>query len=276
MRPVWIAVPAILVIGWVDYLTGPEIGFSLLYLLPIAISAWKGDAIDSAAAAVTAAGCWIVADAAAQPAMAVTLWNGFTRFVIFGAAAFLVHQVRIDRNELHAMNARLQAALRSEAELARTDPLTGLANSRAFLEQLERELARAGRDERSITLLYIDLDGFKSVNDQYGHQTGDEVLSRIAEALRASVRTGDVIARMGGDEFAALLWGAGAGPATDVAARIAESVQGVAASYPAATLGVSIGVAQPRGADVTAEQLLREADDAMYDQKRRDVTPAGE
>ncbi|HEU4522563.1 MAG TPA: GGDEF domain-containing protein [Thermoanaerobaculia bacterium] len=267
MRTVWLALPVIIVIGWLDYVTGPEIGLSLLYLLPISLTAWRGRGGEAIAAAVLAAACWIGADLVARDAIVLTIWNGFTRVVIYVATAYLVHRVREDRNQLHAMNEQLQGALHRESELARTDPITGLANSRAFLEQLDRELARATRDERSITLLYLDLDGFKSVNDVYGHDTGNTVLRRVADALRESVRAGDSVARVGGDEFVALLWGTGAPAAEEVATRIAERVQAVAAGYAEATLGVSIGIAQAHGNSTAAAALIREADAAMYERK---------
>ena len=275
MRTIWIALPAVLVIGWLDFMTGPQIGLSILYLLPITITAWRGRTAEGIVVALSAAACWTGADAAAGGAIAFSLWNGFTRVVIYTAAAFLVHQVRIDRDQLETVNQQLEAALRRESELARTDAATGLANSRAFLEQLDKELARAGREERSLTLLYLDLDGFKSVNDLYGHDTGDEVLRKVADALRSSIRGGDVAARLGGDEFAALLWGAGSAAAGEVAVRIADRIREVAAAYPAAALGVSIGIAQAHGESMTGAELLRNADASMYERKRS-LTPADE
>ena len=274
MRPVWIAVPVILAIGWLDVATGPDIGLSLLYLLPITIAAWTGSKADGILSALTAAACWLGAQIAADQTLAFTLWNGFTRIVIYTATAYLVHQVRVDRNQLAEVNARLEQALQRETVLARTDAVTGLANSRAFTEQLERELARASRDERSVVLLYLDLDGFKAINDHYGHDAGDVVLRHVAAALRESVRTGDEVARIGGDEFAALLWGAGAAAAGDIATRIADRVREIGAGYSRASLGISIGVAQARP-DMTADDLVREADAAMYEQKRRPTPHTG-
>lgn len=275
MRTIWLALPAVLVIGWLDFMTGPDIGLSLLYLLPIAITAWRGRAADGIVVALAAAACWTGADAAAGVAIAFSLWNGFTRVVIYTATAFLMHQVREDRNQLQTVNQQLEAALRRESELARTDAVTGLANSRAFLEQLDKELARAGREERSLTLLYLDLDGFKSVNDLYGHDTGDAVLRKVAGSIQSSIRGGDVAARLGGDEFAALLWGTGKAAAGEVAVRITDGIRDLASAYPAAALGVSIGIAQAHGQSMTAAELLREADVSMYERKRS-LTPANE
>src|SRR6516225_9769767 len=91
---------------------------------------------------------------------------------------------------------------------ARTDPLTGLLNRRAFLEEMERHIDRLDREQLPGTLMFADLDDFKPVNDRLGHEAGDEVLQRTATILRNTVRPSDVVARLGGDEFA--LWMNGA------------------------------------------------------------------
>ena len=113
-------------------------------------------------AALVAAGCWLAADIYTTEHLSVSLWNGLTRSVIYTATAFLIHRVRLDRDALDAMNARLQEALERETSLARTDALTGLPNSRAFLEQLPHDLARARREKKPVAILYLDVDHFKS------------------------------------------------------------------------------------------------------------------
>ena len=155
---------------------------------------------------------------------------------------------------------------------ARTDPLTGLLNRRAFREEILRHTARAEQDGVPNTMIFLDLDHFKSVNDRLGHETGDLVLRRTAALLRETFRPGDLIARLGGDEFA--LWLGGADHMT--AAERAETLR---AAVPAAldefTGGVSpritlsIGIATRRAhADEDIDSLIRRADEAMYDAKR--------
>jgi diguanylate cyclase (GGDEF)-like protein len=261
-----VAVPVILLIGWLDYATGPRIGLSLLYLIPVSVVAWRGRGPDAIGVAIVAAACWIAADLLTARAVQFSLWNGLTRLVIYTATAFLVHRVRVDRDALDALNSRLQEALQRETTLARTDLLTGLPNSRAFLEQLPHELARAGREKRPVAVLYLDVDHFKSINDRYGHSTGDEVLRRIAEAITQSVRAGDLVARIGGDEFMAVLWSAGAGDATIVAERVSARVLQLAGEYPEAKLGISIGIADASQGN-TADEIVRAADASMYDVK---------
>ena len=241
----------------------------MFYLLPIAAVAWRGRFLPAIALALIAAGCWIAADLAVREgSLVLPFWNGLTRVVIYTATAYLVARVRVDQDELGKMNARLESALERESRLARTDAVTDLPNGRAFLEQLQRELARGRREHHPVSILYADLDGFKAINDRYGHAAGDVVLRRVADAMRESVRAGDTLARMGGDEFCGVLWKADAPSATHVVNRMTSRVQQIAADYPAARLGISIGVVEAREDETDAEHLLARADALMYERKQ--------
>ena len=156
--------------------------------------------------------------------------------------------------------------------LAATDALTGLANRRCFLNRLEDEIARALRTGRSISLVLLDLDGFKEVNDTHGHARGDEELVRVAETLARGVRAGDLVARFGGDEFVLML------PETEMA-RVEEILSRVeppamprpepSGSTDPAKMGFSWGAAAyPHDGDST-ERLLQVADRRLYEMKRR-------
>ncbi len=103
------------------------------------------------------------------------------------------------------LTAELNSYLDRQVALARTDPLTGLANIRWFGERAELESARARRYGRPVSLIYFDIDGFKSINDTYGHQAGDFVLMEVFRAVSGAIRCVDLMARMGGDEFAVLM-----------------------------------------------------------------------
>lgn len=166
-------------------------------------------------------------------------------------------------------NAALQARLAHEAA---TDPLTGVRNRRYFDRVLAREIALANRVHAPIGLLLLDLDHFKQINDLYGHPVGDTVLRGLAHALASHTRTSDVIARLGGEEFAILL------PDTDAAgaAVVAEKLRWTIADWPAAgesgepfNVTVSVGIAVAARGQATPRALLSAADRALYRAKQR-------
>jgi diguanylate cyclase (GGDEF)-like protein/PAS domain S-box-containing protein len=155
---------------------------------------------------------------------------------------------------------------------ARTDPLTGLLNRRAFQEEIRRHIARLDREADTGTLMYVDMDGFKAVNDRLGHAMGDRVLMHLADMLRKLVRPSDLIARLGGDEFAIWLSGADHMTAAERADQLCRNAKvELTALLPEAVphLGVSIGIARRRpGSQEQIEDLTRRADMAMYEVKR--------
>ncbi|HWH14797.1 MAG TPA: diguanylate cyclase [Miltoncostaeaceae bacterium] len=161
-----------------------------------------------------------------------------------------------------------QARIRAELEArASEDPLTGLANHRVFHERLAEEVGRAARTGDALALVVLDLDHFKQVNDRNGHPAGDAVLVELARRLRVQARGGDVLARVGGEEFAWLLPGCD-GPA---ALRRAEDLRGVVARSPfpaAGALTISAGVSTLADAGDAAEMVAR-ADQALYWAKRQ-------
>jgi diguanylate cyclase (GGDEF)-like protein len=149
------------------------------------------------------------------------------------------------------------------------DELTGLANRALFGDRLGHALDLHRRDMRPVTVLLIDLDDFKTVNDSLGHPAGDELLVRVAERLRAVVRTGDTVARLGGDEFAILMEDGGS--AIDLASRVLSSLdQAVVINGRPVPVGASIGVAtlNPSDSSASAVEMFKRADMAMYAAKR--------
>jgi diguanylate cyclase (GGDEF)-like protein/PAS domain S-box-containing protein len=166
-----------------------------------------------------------------------------------------------------------QEALRREmVQQARTDPLTGLLNRRAFLEEMHRQIARLDRASEAGTLMFVDVDALKAVNDRLGHATGDQVLVRLADLLRKLVRPFDLITRLGGDEFAVWLSGADHMTAAERADHLCITAPGeLQAVLPEAfsKLGVSVGIATRRaGSEESVEDLTKRADMAMYEVKR--------
>jgi len=165
---------------------------------------------------------------------------------------------------------RLLAALQS---LALTDTLTGLYNRRGFVTIAEEQLKLARRSGYSLALAFVDLDGMKRINDELGHEFGDQALVSTAEILRATFRASDIIARLGGDEFIVLAIAAGTGVAGRIRKQIVQSLadhNGVPGAVP---LSFSVGFAHfnPAAdpAEATIEELMVEADKQMYIEKQQ-------
>ncbi len=146
-------------------------------------------------------------------------------------------------------------------EMTRTDSLTGIPNRRAFYEAVDYWRAEAARNRTSHAVCYIDLDRFKSVNDAFGHQAGDDLLVDIAERLRATVRRTDILARLGGDEFSVLLPATSADEAAHVAEKLIVQIDLAAASYP--EVGASVGLTT-FNSDEDPDQIMNRADREMY------------
>ena len=177
---------------------------------------------------------------------------------LLAAREAMEEKVRLRTLELEAANRALDLQ-------ARTDALTGLLNRRGFESQMAFALALARRSSRPLSLITVDVDHFKRVNDTYGHEAGDEVLRRLARTLESRLRSSDVIARLGGEEFAALL------PDTDLggARAIAQALVTAMADQQdpvVGTITVSVGVASMRGQENGAD-ILRRADMALYEAK---------
>ena len=187
-------------------------------------------------------------------ALPTNLLGWSTEIVVGAIVALLAHKVRCDYREL--------------ACLARTDALTGLLNRRAFADAIEAECARSRRTGAPLSLLFLDLDGFKIINDQLGHDMGDRVLQHVGQAIAGEARSHiDCGFRFGGDEFAVLLPETTAQEAMTVMARIRERcAAGVPGKAPL-RVSVSVGVAQYDG-DASAREFMRRADAAMYVEKR--------
>ncbi|MEM9295894.1 MAG: GGDEF domain-containing protein [Planctomycetota bacterium] len=188
--------------------------------------------------------------------------------------ARLSRQIAVLLAQVKAKNQQLEDAVQTLEQIAATDPLTGLANRRSFAASLERRFAEARRSGHELSLLAIDLDGFKELNDTLGHAAGDRMLMEASASLMACCRRSDVAARFGGDEFVVLLPDTDTGAAVAVAQRIAE-VFAAAVSSAFAELGyggvltMSQGVGAVQGSQaMTPGQLLKAADQALYESKR--------
>lgn len=246
----------ILWIGLTDVLTGYELRFGVFYLIPIFLMAWTAGRNAGVLASFLSALCSLLDDQIIghppeRPLVAA--WSLLATFCIYIVMVFLL--------------TRLKEALQTAERLARSDSLTGLANSRAFYEAAERESARCRRQNLPLTLIYLDCDGFKTVNDTLGHQAGDAVLRVVAETLQANVRESDIVARLGGDEFAVLLSDVSASTARAMSSRLRTNLLEGMRQY-AWPVTFSIGVASFTAIPESVDDMVRCTDELMYTVKQ--------
>lgn len=175
--------------------------------------------------------------------------------------------------QLETQNRDLEAINKKLEELSVTDGLTGIHNRRYFLERLGSEFSRSKRYKLCISLLLIDLDHFKTVNDTYGHQKGDEVLIKVSDILKQNCRVHDILARFGGEEFIISLCQTGPEGAHIVAERIRKSVEEYQFSYPGApdfNATISAGISSFPDIKIDKiDDLIRIADASLYEAKRQ-------
>lgn len=256
-RPLIVALAAAMTVSLaaIDVATGEEISFSIFYLSSVGLAAWLTSRRIAYGIAVFSAATWFWSDRIAGATYShpsIPYWNASVRLGFFVIVAELLLSVR--------------RHLRNEQILARTDPLTGVANPRAFLQSLEEELYRVKRYGRPLSLAYVDLDDFKKVNDQLGHSAGDDLLRFIAQHVFRNVRASDVVGRLGGDEFAILLPETGAAAANSAIGKIRRHLQNAMADAPTGVT-LSVGVVTFEAAPETADDAVKLADELMYDVK---------
>jgi diguanylate cyclase (GGDEF)-like protein len=155
--------------------------------------------------------------------------------------------------------------------LATTDVLTQSSNRRHFFECANREFEEARLQGAPLAFLLLDIDDFKQINDSYGHPEGDNVLQRIAECGRGSLRRGDLFGRIGGEEFAAVFPGCAPDMALQVAERLQQEIQRLSFNHEGQTFGITVsqGLTSLRDGDDSLESLFARADAAMYEAKRQ-------
>ncbi len=209
----------------------------------------------TAGRAMVFGGVVLLATAAAAASTGEALPPLWLMLIVPGASAAM----------LHRLAGRLRRERDAMEEAAHRDPLTGLANRRQLLLVARHEIARHRRAGERLAVVMLDLDGFKRLNDRYGHPAGDRMLCDVGEALRAALRAQDTVARLGGDEFCVIA------PATvdprTLAAKVAAAV--AQASRGHAEIRASLGLAVYPEDGVTIEQLTRAADERLLSAKRR-------
>lgn len=249
---------SVILLGLLDQMTGYEMSFSIFYFLPILMMAWFKQTREAMIICVLSASVWLLADTLSGHSYSlgwIPFWNAGMRLMVFLFVAFLTSRARKDY-EL-------------EKKMSRTDLLTGLNNTRSFMEQAEVEKSRATRFKQAFTIAYIDVDNFKQLNDIFGHAKGDALLQELGKSIRENIRAYDVAARIGGDEFVILFPGTDAKQAHEVTTKIKTKVGEVLQKYLNA-LSLSIGVVTVIQSKCSINELIKMADDLMYSVKKEE------
>lgn len=245
----------LLFLGWLDRLTG-DYSLIIFYLIPVSFSAWFVGKKSGLFFCVLSIMVRILVDEGSRLTVfshtALHYWNEMIEFLFLLIMSLLFSALKVN--------------LQNEKELARRDPLTDTMNRRSFFDLAEHEINRAHRYNLPLTVAYIDLDNFKCVNDQYGHQTGDELLITVVSTIRSNIRGSDVLARFGGDEFVILLPDTPADAALMFLNKMHEHLN-QAMSEKEWPVSFSIGAATYLQAPSTVDEVIRYADELMYSVK---------
>jgi diguanylate cyclase (GGDEF)-like protein len=242
-------------LGILDYLTGNEITLSLFYLIPVVLVTWAAGYNAGLFMSFMSALILLYAEIASGQTYSHPIFyflNTVVRALFYVVVIYLV--------------AELQKARKEELLAARTDFITGAVNARYFNELLQMEISRIRRYPHPITLVYVDVDNFKLVNDLFGHRIGDEVLRCIATELKSQLRITDTVARLGGDEFVMLLPSTRQPEARVVVSKVSTNLSEKMRqrNWP---VTFSMGAVTCEFSPYSAEQLVNMADELMYEVK---------
>lgn len=251
-----VCVALLVLVGAVDSVMAVNLSFWGLYLAPVGCAAWmEGSRAGYGMALVTAMGIVLIDIATGSGAMGrgVMAWNVLQSLAAYSVVAGIVGFLR----------ERMEEGRR----FAAIDALTLLPNRGSFIAALDAELSRSNRYGRAFTLAYLDLDNFKEVNDLEGHDSGDQLLKRVAETMRNVTRQSDVLGRLGGDEFAALLPETTFGAGRMVLEKLHKEL-GVAMEEGRWPVTFSIGAVTFETPVESSREALRLTDGTMYAVKR--------
>jgi len=249
----WVySVATLIAVGLLDILLPQQIHISVLYLFPILLVTWNVGKRSGITMAILAAVGTYASDRLSGdvfPSAWVAVAEVLLQAVLYIVFAFIIGE--------------LKRALGAEQELARIDPLTNVPNRRSFVEATHREVLRAARYKRPLSIAYVDIDGFKEVNDKKGHKAGDDLLRIVAGTLQAHVRRTDMVARLGGDEFAISLSETDADAARAACENFRDALNAAVkrGDFP---VTFSLGLVTYRSAPTTVDDIIHKADTLMY------------
>jgi diguanylate cyclase (GGDEF)-like protein len=245
----------VLLAGILNHVAGPEHSSPGLYLVPILLVTWFTKRWIGFILSILAALTWLIVDLTSGVTYSISdipYWNGVKRLSSFFILTIIVSVVK--------------NTLTQEKEISRIDFLTGIRNRRYFIELVNMEINRARRYEHPFTVVCLDLDNFKMVNDCFGHTTGDILLRLVARTIRENIRVTDTVARLGGDEFGILMPETG----RNVAEVIIQRVQNVNLDYMRKygwPVTLSIGAVTFTSPPSTVDEMLRISDQLLYNAK---------
>ena len=242
-------------IGVLDVITG-DYSLIIFYLIPVSIAAWFVSKPGGLVLCLLAVLVRVAADEMPREDYythsMLHYWNEFIEFLFLVIMSLLFSALRKN--------------LENEKDLARRDPLTDTLNRRSFFDLAEHEISRSRRYNLPLTVAYIDVDNFKLVNDQLGHQIGDELLVTVVSTIRSNIRGTDILARFGGDEFVILLPSTPGDAAMTFLNKIRDNLDHAMADR-AWPVSFSIGAATYIQAPATVDEVIRNADELMYSVK---------
>ena len=250
-----LALMMIAFLGWLDYWSGDEIALSFFYLASIFVSTWYVSLSSGYALTLISITLWVLSNKLAGETYTyeiIRYWNALIRLLFFGFTAFLLNT--------------LKRALSDAQLLAQTDPLTGVYNRRAFYRLAEMEIFRSQRYAHPLTVVYFDIDNFKTINDRLGHLIGDTLLCDFTRVLGPNLRKTDILARLGGDEFVILFPEMEQGNVRSVIHKL-QVVFSEQWRWENSGQTISIGVVTFMSAPATVDEMLAKADHAMYEAK---------
>jgi diguanylate cyclase (GGDEF)-like protein len=246
---------AVCFIGFIDYVTGPEIAFSIFYIVPVILVVLSTNRRQGIVISFVAAAVWLGAERLVRNIYSspfIPWWNAAVRFLFFAVIANFA--------------SAFKKMYENEERLARTDFLTGTANRRLLFETAQMKLIDPDTIELPFTTIYLDLDNFKKINDTLGHAAGDDILHAVGDMIKQNLRKTDIVARIGGDEFVILLPGAAAEDSKEIADKIKNKIaeQAGREKWP---LTVTMGCATFLKPPASVNEMISKADDLMYEAK---------